>query len=43
MKNLLYIDKRVYEKLTVEEKIKCGKWMGGIIDDKPKEEMSRWK
>lgn len=32
---------RVYEKLTAEEKVKCGKWIGGIVDDKPKELPSR--
>ena len=33
----------MYEKLTAEEKVKCGKWMGGIVDDKPKEAVSRWR
>ena len=33
----------MYEKLTAEEKVKCGKWMGGIVDEKPKEVASRWK
>ena len=33
---------RVYEKLTCEEKGKCGKWIGGIVDDKPKETASKW-
>ena len=34
---------RVYEKLTAEEKVKCGKWIGGIVDDKPKEiASSKW-
>ena len=34
---------RVYEKLTAEEKVKCGKWIGGIVDDKPTAVASRWK
>ena len=42
-----YFDKRVrhrvYEKLSGEEKVKCGKWIGGIVDDKPKETVtSKW-
>ena len=33
----------MYEKLTSEEKVKCRKWMGGIVDDKPQEPTSRQK
>ena len=33
----------MYEKLNDEDKVKCGKWIGGIVDDKPKETAtSKW-
>ena len=33
----------MYEKLSGEDKVKCGKWIGGIVDDKPKETAtSKW-
>ena len=33
----------MYEKLSCEEKVKCKNWIGGIVDDKPKEITSKWK